>query len=461
LLDRLSALAGRFASQGELRWHANVSTQISMRKGVLLANGQSRDSGVSARLFENGVYGFASAPRDDNETIAAVIAAARDNAESVTTRPRGRPIAPAPSVPGQGVFDYRSRKPAISAAERVAILASLDAALRRKFPNLVNVDLTLNANASEKALLTSDGARTYSYVPRAVLAVKMAVEANDGLVELYDAIGGFGEIQDQSFDAESLLPWLDELYEELRLKAEGGQCEAGSHDVVLDSELAGILAHEAIGHTCEGDLVLAGSVAGDRLGETVASEKITLGDYAQRGPDGGGTIAIHVDDEGTQCRDVTIIEKGVLKGFLHSRQTAAELDAEPTGNARAFSFSDEPLVRMRNTAILPGEDKRAEMIASIDRGYYLKRPSNGQADLTSEFMFGVCCGYEIRNGKLARAVRDTTISGVAFDMLKTVTHVGDDFSWSMPGGFCGKKQPIAVGTGGPSPKCKVTIGGRG
>ncbi|ARN81327.1 TldD/PmbA family protein [Methylocystis bryophila] len=461
MLETLGFAAAALKYDGELRRHANTSTQVAMRKGVLLANGQSRDSGVSARLFHNGVYGFAAAPRDDDETIAAVIAAARDNAESVTARPRGRPIAPAPSIPGHGVFDYHSRKPATSAAERVAILASLDAALRRKFPNLVNVDLTLNANASEKALVTADGARTYSYVPRAVLMVRLAVEANDGLVELHDVIGGFGELQDQSFDAESLLPWLDGLYEELRLKAEGGQCEAGSHDVVLDSELAGILAHEAIGHTCEGDLVLAGSVAGDRLGETVASEKITLGDYALRGPDGGGTIAIHVDDEGTQCRDVTIIEKGVLKGFLHSRQTAAELGAEPTGNARAFSFSDEPLVRMRNTAILPGQDKRAEMIASIDRGYYLKRPSNGQADLTSEFMFGVCCGYEIRDGKLARAVRDTTISGVAFDMLKTVTHVGDDFSWSMPGGFCGKKQPIAVGTGGPSLKCKVTIGGRG
>ncbi len=461
MLDRLSALAGRFASPGELRWHANDSTQIAMRKGVLLANGQSRDGGVSARLFDNGVYGFAAAPRDDDDAVAAVIAAARDNAASVTTRPRGPAVAPAASTPGEGVFDYRSRKPPTSPAERVAILARLDSALREKFPNLVNVDLALNAHASEKALVTTEGARTYSYVPRAVLVVKMAVEANDGLVELHDVVGGFGEIQDQSFDAESLLPWLDGLYEELRRKAEGGQCEAGSHDVLLDAELAGILAHEAIGHTCEGDLVLAGSVAGDRMGEPVASEKITLGDYASRGPDGGGTIAIHVDDEGTLCRDVTIIEKGVLKGFLHSRQTAAELGAEPTGNARAFSFLDEPLVRMRNTAILPGKDKLAEMIASIDRGYYLKRPSNGMADLTSEFMFGVCCGYEIRGGKLGRAVRDTTISGVAFDMLKTVTHVGDDFKWSMPGGWCGKKQRIAVGNGGPSIKCKVTIGGRG
>jgi TldD protein len=91
----------------------------------------------------------------------------------------------------------------------------------------------------------------------------------------------------------------------------------------------------------------------------------------------------------------------------------------------------------------------------------LKRATNGQADLTSEFMFGVNCGYEIRNGRLGRAIRDTTISGVAFDMLKTVTHVGDEFKWSGAGGWCGKKQPIAVGMGGPAIKCRVTIGGRG
>ncbi|MGB4008305.1 MAG: metallopeptidase TldD-related protein, partial [Bacillota bacterium] len=122
-------------------------------------------------------------------------------------------------------------------------------------------------------------------------------------------------------------------------------------------------------------------------------------------------------------------------------------------------FSDEPLIRMRNTAILPGTDRLDDMIASIDDGYYLIRPSNGQADSTSEFMFGVTLGYEIKNGKIGRAIRDTTISGVAFDMLKTVTMVSPDMKW-LSSGMCGKKQPIPVGMGGPAIKCKVTIGGR-
>ena len=144
---------------------------------------------------------------------------------------------------------------------------------------------------------------------------------------------------------------------------------------------------------------------------------------------------------------------------MHNKQSATHFGVEPTGNARANQFSDEPLVRMRNTAILPGKDKLANMIESIEDGYYFVRSSNGQADSTSEFMFGVVLGYEIKNGKLGQAVRDCTISGVAFDMLKTVTMVSDDMSWSN-GGLCGKKQMINVGMGGPAIKCKINVGGR-
>ena len=99
------------------------------------------------------------------------------------------------------------------------------------------------------------------------------------------------------------------------------------------------------------------------------------------------------------------------------------------------------------------------MISSIEDGYYLIRPSNGQADTTSEFMFGVVLGYEIKNGKLGRAILDTTISGLAFDVLKTVTMVSNDMKW-LVSGMCGKKQPMPVGMGGPAIKCRVNIGGR-
>ena len=94
-----------------------------------------------------------------------------------------------------------------------------------------------------------------------------------------------------------------------------------------------------------------------------------------------------------------------------------------------------------------------------DDGYYLMSTGNGQADLTGEFMFGITMGYEIKNGKLGKAILDTTVSGVAFDMLNTATMVSDSVTWT-PNGTCGKKQPMAVSMGGPAIKCKINMGGR-
>ena len=154
-----------------------------------------------------------------------------------------------------------------------------------------------------------------------------------------------------------------------------------------------------------------------------------------------------------------LIENGILKGYMNTRETAAHFGAEPCGNARAWNFNDEPLIRMRNTCILPGKSTLDDMIASIDDGYYLIDSSNGQADLTGEFMFGVSLGYEIKHGKLGKALLDTTVSGIAFEMLKTADMLGDKITWSSSG-FCGKKQPMPVGMGGPDMRCRITIGGR-
>jgi TldD protein len=170
-------------------------------------------------------------------------------------------------------------------------------------------------------------------------------------------------------------------------------------------------------------------------------------------------LPVYVDDEGVIAEDVVLIENGILKSFMHSRETARHFDVAPQGNARGFLFSDEPLIRMRNTAILPGKSKLDDMISSIDDGYYLVKTGNGQADTTGEFTFSVSLGYEIKNGKLGKAIRDTTISGVAFEMLKSVDMVSDDMNWECSG-FCGKKQAMTVGAGGPAIRCDMNIGGR-
>jgi len=256
-----------------------------------------------------------------------------------------------------------------------------------------------------------------------------------------------------------LFPRVDKLYERLMKKREGIFAEAGTCDVILDCKLAGILAHEAIGHTVEADLVQGGSVAGPLLGKEIASEMVTMIDFAHTALGEETPYPIFVDDEGTIAKDAVLIKDGILTGYLHNRESAAHFGHEPMGNARANGYADEPLIRMRNTAILPGKDKFDDMIASIDDGYYLVSWNNGQADLTSEFMFGVVEGYEIKKGKIERALRNTTISGVAFDVLKTITMLSDEMDWTS-NGMCGKKQGIPTPMGGPAIKCRVNIGGR-
>ncbi|MGE4159446.1 MAG: TldD/PmbA family protein [Planctomycetota bacterium] len=457
--DIVKPFHGTLPPETELRAHINHSSTQVMRRGRLLVNDISRIGGVNCRIRAGEAFALSSAPDLSREGATRVLSEARSNAALLASHSASTPIPPAP--PGITCrHNFRTGKKLLTTGERLAFIKALDAHLESRHSDLVSWDVSLSSLALEKALVTTAGTFSYSYVPRSTLNIKLSVKAPGGdLVELYELLGGFGDPEEHFTDPSSYLESIERLRSELDAKAAGIQARPGVHDVILDSAVAGILAHEAVGHTVEADLVLGGSIAGDNVGKKVADERITLVDDPGRGPDGKSSIEIHVDDEGVPCRKTTLIEKGILKGFLHNRETARRFGVEPTGNARAWAFYDEPLVRMRSTAILPGQSLVADMIASVEDGYYLVRSSNGQADSTSEFMFGVTLGYEIKNGKLGKALRDTTISGVAFDMLQSVTAVSQDMRWSA-GGMCGKKQVIPVGMGGPAIKCRLRIGGR-
>lgn len=447
-----------FSKYTELRLQENRNIRLTMVNGDMMGNSRSSESGVSARVYSNGSWGFASNADTSDESILQVIEAATDNAEFLSSKENlGKKELQKTDAKTQK--DYSTNKPRKTQKEMIDFLYKIDKHIKENFTQLVSRTVVLSALDMEKSLLTSAGAESYTMTPRVILYIVMSVMKNDQPFELYEVYGDLGQFEDVFDKPENIFPQLKDQYENLLKKSEGVYAKSGYHDCILDADLAGILAHEAIGHTTEGDIVKGGSVAGDNLGKKVASELITLIDFAHTALNLQCPVPVYVDDEGTLAKDVVIIKDGVLQKFMHNKETALHFGHDVTGNARAFGFYDEPLVRMRNTAILTGKSKLEDMIASIDDGYYLMKSSNGQADSTSEFMFGVVLGYEIKNGKLGKAIKDTTISGVAFDVLKTVTMISDDMNWSC-GGMCGKKQPIPVGMGGPAIKCKVNIGGR-
>ncbi len=439
-----------FTAYTELRAQENRNVTIAFVKGNNTANARSAVSGVSARVYKGGSWGLSSNPELSDDAIKSVIDSATRNAVFLDERERkGKP--PLPSAPGISENDFSTKKPRLSQRELVEYIKEIDDHISRQ--------VALSCLEMEKTLETSDGSSAHSMVPRTTIVVVLTLQKDGKPVEYYKSYGGLGQVEDVLGPPDSLHEELDEQYRHLVNKSEGVFSDAGTKTCVLDADLAGILAHEAIGHTIEADFVIGGSVAADLMDKEVASPLVSLVDFAHTWDGKPCPVPVHVDDEGTLAQDAVAIDRGVLKTFLHNKESAGIFGVRPTGNARAFLFSDEPLIRMRNTAFLPGDSTLSEMIESVDDGYYLVRPSNGQADSTSEFMFGITLGYEIKNGKLGKAIRDTTISGVAFDVLKTVTMVSKDMSWSCAG-MCGKKQPIPVGMGGPAIKCRISMGGR-
>ncbi|NLM37013.1 MAG: TldD/PmbA family protein [Firmicutes bacterium] len=454
----LSSFKSLFTDYTELRCQENNSLVISFFKGNNTTNTRLSTSGVSARVYKDGVWGFASSPEANADGVKFVVTAATDNAAFLAAKERQS----APPLPRGAVVVHHDpplTTPPPSPEQLVAFLQEIDRYIAGKYPNLASRTVTLNRTELKKALLTSDGASAFSLHTRSLIQIGLTVEHDGAPVSLQEVFGGRGRFETHFPTPDTLYPQIDQLYEHLMRKREGVYPTAGLKTCILAPELTGILAHEAIGHTCEADLVLGGSVAGTKLDQPVASPLVSLVDFAHTALGEACPVPIYIDDEGTSATDALLIDHGILKGFLHNKETARHFQVPPTGNARAFRYSDEPLIRMRNTAILPGKASLDQMIASLDDGYYLMRPSNGQADATSEFMFGVTLGYEVKNGRLGRAIKDTTISGLAFQVLQTVNEVSREFKW-LSGGMCGKKQLIPVGLGGPALKCQVMIGGR-
>ncbi|OQY38341.1 MAG: peptidase, partial [Candidatus Cloacimonetes bacterium 4572_65] len=308
-------------------------------------------------------------------------------------------------------------------------------------------------------VVTSDGSEFKTVIQRSFIRCMLMIENGSEMISEACILGGLGDFEDNIINLEEFYSEIATTYKHLINKKSAVFAEAGIQDVVLGADLAGILAHEAIGHTTEADLVRNGSIASRLMDQPIASEMVNLIDIPHTYDGKLCPRPVFVDDEGVEAKTVNVIENGILRNYMHNKESALHYGAEPMGNARASQFSDEPLIRMRNTMIVPGKDKVEDMIKSIKNGYYLLKPNNGQADSTSEFMFGVTRGYEIKDGKICKAIKETTISGIAVELLKTITAISDDLKWS-GAGTCGKKQGIAVGMGGPAIKCKVTMGGK-
>lgn len=231
---------------------------------------------------------------------------------------------------------------------------------------------------------------------------------------------------------------------------------SGKFPVIMDPELTGVFVHEALGHASEADLILQNdSILKGKIGTPIGAPNVTIVDDATM--DAFGYYPY--DSEGVKTRQNILVKEGILVSLLSSRETASKLNITPSGNARS-AVGDQPIVRMSNTYLKPGEHKFDELLEDMADGIYLKGSRGGQVDTGKGiFQFNAAESFKVENGEISTPLRDVSLSGNILELLLKVEAVGSDFKMGV--GFCGKSgQTAPVGDGGPHVKVKeVTVGG--
>ncbi|MCB1167032.1 MAG: TldD/PmbA family protein [Leptospiraceae bacterium] len=444
----------------EFRYHNRRSRSLGVRKGELNENSYKQTEGAGIRVLINGAWGFASTSDLSRAGLEKAVSRATNMARAMSPRKKQPAELGSTDRLARGDFTLSGyfELDKMDLEEKFETVRSSEENLRKSSKGIETGVCQYTEVFEEKYIFNTDGSDCWIRLVRPEF--RFLAYANDGskIARGYDSVGATGgwECMFQNRSLEGFIETASSGALDL-LKAPAAS--GGRKKVILAPSMVGLLSHEAIGHTVEADFVQAGSVAQGKLGEMVASELVNLCDsgaseYARHA---GGEMP--VDDEGVLTERTKIIENGRLVGYLHNRESAHRFETAPTGNARAWEFSDEPLIRMRNTYIAPGSDDLNEMIQGIDDGFFIDGPEGGQADATGEFMFGASRVRRIVDGKLAETVQKVTVSGNAFSVLKSIDAVSSDFRWDLGSGHCGKGQPAKVDAGGPYIRCELLVGG--
>ncbi|MFW9991402.1 MAG: TldD/PmbA family protein [Candidatus Odinarchaeota archaeon] len=440
----------------ELRHQHLEGTTIIIEDNSIQTASTGVTRGTGIRILHDGAWGLAATT---DPSLAAIIKAANEAgimAKKGSSYKKDKIVlSKVPVHESEFQAEFKRDLRDMSVVEKLEKF--IDASnWAKKSDKVVNSYFYYNEAIDEVSLVTSEGISFVRAFQKPTIRTKVVV-AEHGQVrpaskEISKTCGA------EIFDTYDPLVMVQEAYQQAIRLLGAKLVKSGLQNIVLDHGLVGLLAHEAVGHTAESDLVLSGSFLQGKIGENVANDLVSLSDSPIVG-DAAGWIP--VDDEGVVGKKVEIIKDGILKNYLVNKADSSKLGQEPTGNARAYLYRDIPLVRMRNTYLEPGDMSNEELFEVVKDGYFLKGSTSGQADSNGEFMFGTEEALEIKNGKLTGiSFVGPTISGNAFDVLKSVNGVGKAFKMDMGAGFCGKGQLAKVDGGGPLIACKALLGGQ-
>ena len=456
--------------------YAEARLHIDSGSGVTLTNGRpepvqlAKAKGIAVRVLVDGALGFASTNDLSRESLDETVEIAYRTAKA-SKRLVTNPIRLSKEKAEQANWETKARKPLLDVTieEKLAVLEEIEKNLS---PSVVKVDLpsrtlVLMDDITDRYFADTEGSKIHGVASRiGLLFVFTASEPGKGIIQ---RIGQKGETGGWERLEEWDLPkYVAEEAKILgKILREAKEAPRGELDLVLGSEVTGIACHESCGHPQEADRILGREAAQagesylkpDMIGHRIGTEAVTVVDDPTV-PNSYGFY--EYDEEGVQAGRRTLIKNGVIAEFLQNRETAAELGVSSNGAARAVSYDREPIIRMANTFMLPGEHEEEELIEEVSKGVFIKTFMEWNIDdrRYNQRYVGLEA-YLIENGQITSAVRNPILEITTPGFYGSVDAVGKTVEYEAA--TCGKGEPeqgAPVWHGGPPIRLrKVRLGG--
>ncbi len=440
------------------------SESWSLEEGQVKSGSFDIEEGVGVRAVTGDKQAFSYSDDISREALMTAARATHGIARN-GSRKNGVAVAVAGSSGARAPL-YAPMDPlaTMEPGAKIALLERLEKLARARDPRVTHV--MANLAGTYEIMMVAASSRFASDVLaadiRPLVRLSLTVIAEQDGHREQGFAGGGGRFGYAFFDASKLALYANEAVDQALVNLDARPAPAGPMTVVLGPGWPGVLLHEAIGHGLEGDFNRKGSSAfSGRIGERVAAPGITIVD--------DGTLtdrrgSLNIDDEGNATQCTTLIEDGILKGYMQDTLNARLMKTAVTGNGRRESYASLPMPRMTNTYMLNGDRDPQEIIASVADGLYAVNFGGGQVDITNgKFVFTTTEAWRIENGKVTYPVKGATLIGNGPDALTRVSMIGNDMALDGGVGTCGKEgQSIPVGLGQPTLRIDgLTVGGTG
>ena len=440
---------------GDLYFQHTRRESWSMEDGIVKDGAHAIEQGVGVRAISGEKTGFAYS---DDLDAAALIASAQ-SARAIARDGRQHAGQALARNSGRQLYPALDPVDAFANEAKVALLRRVDALVRALDPRVQQAMVSLSGGVDTVLVARSDGVLAGDVRPLVRMNIQVIVEQNGRRESGFAGFGGrysyeqlLADDKPEKFAREALRQALVNL--------DAIDAPAGTMPVVLGHGWPGVLLHEAVGHGLEGDFNRKGtSTYAGRIGQRVAAKGVTIVDD---GTLDGRRGSLNIDDEGTPTSCTTLIEDGILAGYMQDTLNARLMGMAPTGNGRRESFAHLTMPRMTNTYMRAGTHDPQEMIRSVKRGLYAVNFGGGQVDITSgKYVFSATEAYLIEDGKVTAPVKGATLIGNGPETMQRVAMIGTDMALDDGVGICGKDgQSVPVGVGQPSLLIsELTVGG--